>query len=154
MGLWPLAEGHLAVRCRECIGGGEGRSKQQRWFRSLKVFSAKLTCIFMDLTYQLPPNSAHSKKSPLPTPSINSSLVTKWYSRPFSSPGLGFRVVWETEKPKVLGWFSKRVLRRVDFPVPEGPQITSGCCKHQVSARRGLEALYAYAVDDVWVDGP
>jgi hypothetical protein len=34
------------------------------------------------------------------------------------------------EKPKSFGWALKRRLRRVDLPVPEGPETTMG---------RGLE---------------
>lgn len=32
----------------------------------------------------------------------------------------------ETEKPKVSGCAAKRRLRMVDFPEPEGPDITTG----------------------------
>lgn len=35
-------------------------------------------------------------------------------------------MVCEIEKPKVLGWAAKRRLRRVDLPVPEGPERTRG----------------------------
>jgi len=42
------------------------------------------------------------------------------------SPSRGFLVVWETENPKALGNSSNSFFRMVDFPTPEGPQITSG----------------------------
>jgi hypothetical protein len=31
------------------------------------------------------------------------------------------------EKPNLVGWAAKSRLRRVDLPVPEGPQTTRGC---------------------------
>ena len=72
----------------------------------------------------------------------------KLYSRPSDSPERGDRVVSkgrstslrmtkaprvgsnerETEKPKVSGCAAKRRLRIVDFPEPEGPDITIGRC--------------------------
>lgn len=81
-----------------------------------------------------------------------SSLVVKKYSRPCSSPALGARVVsrlfifslifffsfcvaeagWfdrdvrEIENPKVSGTSLNSLLRRVDFPAPEGPDTTTG----------------------------
>ena len=81
--------------------------------------------------------------------SKNSSLVVKLYSRPFCSPWRGERVVSvaktsakaggeirgravaderETEKPKVSGWLAKRRVSIVDFPDPEGPEMTMGRC--------------------------
>jgi hypothetical protein len=40
--------------------------------------------------------------------------------------GCGEGEVREMEKPKVLGWSLKRRVRIVDFPLPEGPEITIG----------------------------
>jgi hypothetical protein len=54
------------------------------------------------------------------------------------SPGRGARVVWLTEKAKVRGWEEKRRERRVDFPVPEGPETTRG----RGSGGEGREALW------------
>lgn len=34
--------------------------------------------------------------------------------------------VRETENPKVSGWAANKRLRIVDFPVPEGPEMTTG----------------------------
>lgn len=50
----------------------------------------------------------------------------KLYSRPSCSPARGWRVVCETEKPKVLGCAAKRRFRSVDLPVPLGPERTIG----------------------------
>ena len=38
------------------------------------------------------------------------------------------RTIRETEKPNVLGWAAKSRLRIVDFPEPEGPEMTIGRC--------------------------
>lgn len=38
----------------------------------------------------------------------------------------GGKYLRETEKPKVEGWVAKRRLRMVDFPAPEGPEMTIG----------------------------
>jgi hypothetical protein len=32
----------------------------------------------------------------------------------------------ETENPNVLGWLAKSLFSKVDFPEPEGPEITIG----------------------------
>ena len=92
--------------------------------------------------------------APWLTSSVKLSFEVKLYSRPCSSPPRGCRVVSvgkqedvshslvigeyreqriqrslrETENPNVLGWAAKRRLRMVDFPEPEGPQITIGRC--------------------------
>jgi hypothetical protein len=36
------------------------------------------------------------------------------------------KVIRETEKPKVLGCFSNNLFNKVDFPEPEGPEMTIG----------------------------
>jgi len=41
--------------------------------------------------------------------------------------GRGLRVVWETENMNFCGCAAKRRFRRVDLPVPEGPEMTIGC---------------------------
>ena len=67
----------------------------------------------------------------------NSDRETKWYSFPLVSPGRGSRLVSavsraqrdfirETEKPNVFGCLSNNILRRVDFPEPDGPEMTIG----------------------------
>ena len=67
----------------------------------------------------------------------NSDCETKWYAFPLVSPGRGSRlvsavsrgqreVIRETEKPNVFGWLSNNFLRRVDFPEPDGPEMTMG----------------------------
>jgi hypothetical protein len=77
---------------------------------------------------------------PSETSVSNSLLDTKWYSFPFVSPARGLRlvsviykllsledgVVRETEKPKISGYLAKSRFKRVDFPAPEGPEITIG----------------------------
>jgi len=35
-------------------------------------------------------------------------------------------VVWETEKPKAVGYSLNNFLSRVDLPTPEGPEKTTG----------------------------
>ncbi|RNA04615.1 hypothetical protein BpHYR1_022483 [Brachionus plicatilis] len=55
-----------------------------------------------------------------------SSRVTKWYSLPFSSPGLGLRVVCETLKANASGNSFINRFNKVDLPLPDGPQNTTG----------------------------
>jgi hypothetical protein len=76
--------------------------------------------------YKLLPNCAFSMNPLASTSFVKSSRDTKWYSRPFSSPARGPRVVCEMLKPKRSGYSANRRLRRVDFPAPEGPETTMG----------------------------
>lgn len=56
----------------------------------------------------------------------NESFVVKLYSLPSCSPGRGLRVVCETLKPNLVGYSAKRRFRSVLFPVPLGPETTTG----------------------------
>jgi hypothetical protein len=55
--------------------------------------------------------------------------------------------VRETEKPKVLGCFSNNLFNKVDFPEPDGPEMTIGLATTIVSyissKSYGYPAFYA-----------
>src|SRR5260363_263949 len=57
--------------------------------------------------------------SPRAQRALNSSRRIKYYSRPFTSPGRGARVVYETDKWSCRSFWS-RALTSVDLPAPEG----------------------------------
>src|SRR5260363_49207 len=57
--------------------------------------------------------------SPRAQRALNSSRRIKEYSRPFTSPGRGARVVYETDKWSCRSFWS-RALTSVDLPAPEG----------------------------------
>jgi hypothetical protein len=51
-----------------------------------------------------------------------SSDSKKWYSRPFSSPGLGLRVVALTEKAILSGITESKCFTTVVLPDPDGAE--------------------------------
>src|SRR5260363_295436 len=57
--------------------------------------------------------------SPRAQRALNSSRRIKYYSRPFTSPGRGARVVYETDKWSCRSFWS-RALTSVDLPAPAG----------------------------------
>ena len=54
----------------------------------------------------------------------NSSTVLKKYSLPFSSPGLGLRVVADMLKQYSSLWLASKLLTTVPLPAPEKPDKT------------------------------
>ena len=56
---------------------------------------------------------------------MNLARSTKWYSRPFCSPGRGFLVVCETLKAR-SETCAKSLLVKVVLPAPEGDDTISG----------------------------
>lgn len=47
----------------------------------------------------------------------------------------------ETENPNVCGYAAKSLVRIVDFPEPEGPEMTIGRWRRGMSIRRGEEQM-------------
>jgi len=65
----------------------------------------------------------HSSSFPAETMRANSAVSPKCYSRPFTSPGRGLRVVTEAEI-QISGRRRRRAAPTVLFPTPEGPEST------------------------------
>src|SRR5436309_3643150 len=68
-------------------------------------------------------HSTHSRNSSAASRRSNSSRLTKWYSRPSSSPGRRARVVAETASSS-SGTRSSSIRARVLFPSPDVPVMT------------------------------
>src|SRR5262245_11360419 len=73
--------------------------------------------------YFRPANFAHSSNSPRAAIASKASSLTKWYSRLFTSPGRGDRVVTETDS-QMSGRCARKRATTVLLPTPEGPERT------------------------------
>src|SRR5579875_976486 len=77
----------------------------------------------LGVPYLLPENAAHSSSSPLATIRSKRESVTKWYSRPSTSPRRGGRVVTDTES-HISGQTRASCFTTVLLPTPDGPDST------------------------------
>lgn len=58
------------------------------------------------------------------TSCVYSGIIIRYFCE--KADERGWASLRETENPKVLGWAANSFLRSVDFPVPEGPEMTMG----------------------------